>query len=140
VTELSLQTKGAFIDPYVAGNVGAGVLKRFNVIFDYGRQQLIFERNANYSLPDNYDRAGMWLNLKDGAFQVVDVVKAGPAEEAGLKSGDSILAIDGKTPAQMSLLAARTKFKSDPPGTKVRLLVLSGGNKNELTITLRDLI
>jgi hypothetical protein len=140
VTELSLQTKGAFIDPYVAGNVGAGVLKRFNVIFDYGRQQLIFERNANYSLPDNYDRAGMWLNIKNGAFEVVDVVAGGPAEEAGLKSGDSILAVDGKTPAQMPLLAVRTKFKSDPPGTKVRLLVLSGGIQKELTITLRDLI
>jgi hypothetical protein len=140
LTELSLQTKGAFTDPYVAGNVGAGVLKRFNIIFDYNRQQLIFERNANYSLPDNYDRAGMWLNQENGAFQVVDVVAGGPAEEAGLKSGDSILAVDGKTPAQLSLLAARTKFKSDPPGTKVRLLVLSGGNKKELTITLRDLI
>ena len=31
VTELSLQKKGAFVSPYVAGNVGAGVLKRFNI-------------------------------------------------------------------------------------------------------------
>jgi hypothetical protein len=140
VTELSLQTKGAFIDPYVAGNVGAGVLKRFNIIFDYTRQQLIFERNANDSLPDNYDRAGMWLNLENGTFQVADVVAGGPAEQAGLKSGDSILAIEGKTPAQLPLLAARTKFKSDPPGTKVRLVVISAGKKKELTMTLRDLI
>jgi hypothetical protein len=31
ITEISRQTKGAFTDPYVAGNVGAGVLKRFNL-------------------------------------------------------------------------------------------------------------
>lgn len=59
VAEISLQKKGAFTDPYVAGNVGAGVLKRFNIIFDYGRQQLVFERNANDGTPDDFDRAGL---------------------------------------------------------------------------------
>ncbi len=140
LTEISVQTKGAFTDPYVAGNVGGGLLKRFNIIFDYDRHQLIFERNANFSLPDDYDRAGIWLNLVGGVFKVMNVVAGGPAAEAGLKEGDSILAIDGKTPAVLSLAAARTMFKSSPPGTKVKLLVSSGGKKEELTITLRDLI
>jgi len=140
VTELSLQRKGAFTDPYVAGNVGAGVLKRFNIIFDYGRQQLIFERNANDAKPDAYDRAGMWINLKDGAFEVVDVTAGGPAAAAGIKAGDKILAVDGKLPVQLSLPAARVKFKSDPPGTRVKLTVESGGKKREVTIVLRDLV
>jgi hypothetical protein len=34
VTEISQQQKGALTDPYVAGNVGAGVLKRFNLILE----------------------------------------------------------------------------------------------------------
>lgn len=140
VTEISVQTKGAFTDPYVAGNVGGGVLKRFNIIFDYDRHQLIFERNANFSLPDDYDRAGIWLNLANGVFKVMDVVAGGPAGEAGLKAGDSILAINGKTPAELSLPAVRTMLKSSPPGTNIRLLVLSGDKKQELAITLRDLI
>lgn len=140
LVELSLQTKGGFIDPYVAGNVGAGVLKRFNIIFDYGRQQLIFERNANYGNPDGYDRAGMWVNLSAGAFQVMDVTAGGPAAEAGIKVGDKVLAVDGQTPAELSLPALRTKLKSDPPGTKVRLRVESGGQGRDVVLTLRDLI
>lgn len=140
VMELSLQTKGAFTDPYVAGNIGGGVLKRFNVIFDYDRQRLIFERNANDSQPDDYDRAGLWLNLVDGAFKVMSIVPGGPAAEVGLKDGDSILAIDGKTPAELPLQAARTMFRSSPPGTKIRLSVESGGKTRELTIVLKDLI
>jgi hypothetical protein len=140
LAEISVQTKGAFTDPYVAGNVGGGVLKRFNVIFDYDKQRLIFERNANYSQPDDYDRAGLWLNLANGAFKVMSVLPKGPAAEAGLKEGDLIVAIDGKTPAEFSLPAARRMLRSNPPGTKIRLRVESGGKTRELTVTLRDLI
>jgi hypothetical protein len=140
VVDLSLQTKGAFSDPYVAGNVGAGVLKKFNVIFDYGRQRMIFEPNAGYASRDTYDRTGMWLNLEKDIFKVIDVFAQSPAAEAGLKAGDSILMIDGKTPARLSLVEARTKFRSDPPGTKVKLLILSGGAKREATLILKDLV
>jgi membrane-associated protease RseP (regulator of RpoE activity) len=141
VADLSLQKRGAFVDPYVAGNVGAGVLQRFNIVFDYGKQQLIFEPNANFSRPDLYDRSGMWLNLEKGAFKVIDVVAGGPAAQAGLKNGDSILTIDGKNPGDLSLATARLKLKSDPPGTRVRLRVRSGSEpEREVTITLRDLI
>ncbi|MBI3662207.1 MAG: aspartyl protease family protein [Acidobacteria bacterium] len=140
VTELSLQKKGAFTDPYAAGNVGAGVLKRFNIVFDYGKQQMIFERNANATKPDTFDRAGMWMNLADGVFEVIDVIAGGPAAEAGIKPGDRILSINGKTPAQLSLPAARVKLKSDPPGTKVRVKVKTGEQTREATIVLRDLV
>jgi hypothetical protein len=140
LAEISVQTKGAFTDPYVAGNVGGGVLKRFNVIFDYDKQRLIFERNADYSEPDDYDRAGLWLNLANGAFKVMSVLPKGPAAEAGLKEGDLLVAIDGKTPAELSLPAARRMLRSNPPATKIRLRVESGGKTRELTVTLRDLI
>jgi hypothetical protein len=139
--ELSLQSKGSFIDPYVAGNVGAGILKRFNIIFDYGRQQMIFEPNANSSHPEGYDRAGMWLNMSGSdAFLVVDVTAASPAAEAGLKAGDMILSLDGRTPAELPLWQARAKLRSDPVGTRVRLLVRSDGREREVELVLRDLV
>jgi len=140
VVEISLQTKGAFIDPYVAGNVGGGALKRFNITFDYGRKRLILEPNADYSQPDLYDRAGMWLNLAEGAFKVMDVTAGGPAAQAGVKAGDSILAIDGRTAAKLSLPEARGLLRTSAAGTQVRLLVRSNGQNRELTLTLRDLI
>ena len=140
IAELSLQKKGAFTDPYVAGNVGAGVLKRFNIVFDYGRKHLIFEKNANYAIPDAFDRAGMWLNQAGDAFEVVDVVAGGPAAEAGIAKGDKIVAVDGRAAAQLSLWAVRARFKSDLPGTKVRVARERAGQKSEVALTLRDLI
>jgi hypothetical protein len=140
VTELTLQKKGAFVSPYVAGNVGAGVLKRFNITFDYPHQQLIFERNANYDKPDVFDRSGMWLNQSGETFEVMDVVAGGPAATVGLKMGDKILAIDGRPVSQLVLPAVRQQFKSQPPGTKLRLAIQSGEQKRDVDLMLKDLV
>lgn len=140
LAELSLQTKGAFVSPYVAGNVGAGVLKRFNIIFDYPHQQLIFERNANYDKPDVFDRSGMWVNKAGDDFEVMDVIAAGPAAAAGLKVGDTISAVDGRPAREVSLPELRARFRGDPPGTRIKLTVQSGTRKRDVVLVLKDLV
>ena len=140
VTELSLQKKGAFSDPYVAGNVGAGVLKRFNIVFDYASQKLIFEPNALASKPDVFDRSGMWLNQGEAGFEVIDVVPGGPAAQAALRSGDRILAVDGRKATELDLPGIRGRFKSDPAGTQVRLTIRSGEATREVVLTLKELV
>jgi hypothetical protein len=141
VTELSLQQKGSFSDSYVAGNVGAGVLKRFNIVFDYGRQQLIFVKNANDAQPDSFDRVGMWLNLAEGGFDVMDVYAGSPAAEAGIKVGDRITAVDSQPAAQLTLPALRLRLRTGAPGTRLRLTLRSGAAaEREVTLTLRDLV
>ena len=140
VTELSVQEKGAFISPYVAGNVGAGVLKRFNITFDYAHQELILEPNANYGKPDVFDRSGMWVNQGAGAFEVMDVTAGGPAAAAGIKVGDKIVAVDGQAAAQITLPDLRKRFKSESAGTKVRLAVKSGDQQRDVELVLKDLV
>ena len=140
VTELSVQEKGAFTSPYVAGNVGAGVLKRFNITFDYMHQQLIFEPNANYDKPDVFDRSGMWVNQAASAFEVMDVTTGGPAAAAGIKVGDKIVQVDGHPAAQITLSDLRNKFKSDPAGSKVRFAIKSGEQQHDVELVLKDLV
>ncbi len=140
VVDLTLQKKGSLTDPYVAGNVGGGVLKRFTVTFDYGRQRLIFEPNANNARPDTYDRAGMWINRGTDGFDVLDVVAGGPAGVAGLAVGDRITAVDGTSVDRLSLPAVRERFRTAPAGTKVGLTVHGDDGPRNLTIVLRDLV
>jgi hypothetical protein len=140
VTELSLQKKGAFTDVYVAGNVGAGVLRRFVVTFDYGRQRIGFEPSSVPLPRDAFDRAGMWINRGAVGFEVVDVVPGGPAGEAGIKAGDRITAVDGADPTRLSLSDLRLRLRTDAPGTRVRVKLFSGGTERETTIVLRDLV
>lgn len=139
--ELTLQTKGTFSGKYVAGNVGGALLSRFNVTFDYSRQQLIFERHSGSDQPMPFDRAGAWFNLAAGApptFEVIDVYAGSAAADAGLRQGDRIVAVDGKTPAELPLPALRERLRSAPPGTRVRLTVDRAGQRSDIVVVLKD--
>ena len=136
VTTLSLQSRGALADPDLAGNIGFGILRQFNITFDYANNVLYFEKNANYGQPDVYDRAGLWIERGDKGYEVVDIVAGGPAAAAGIKAGDLIVAINGKAWTAMPLSAVRAELKA-PPGRKVRLKMDGGA---ERVVTTRDLI
>jgi PDZ domain/Aspartyl protease len=137
VAYLSQQQKGAFADVYLAGNVGYGVLRQFNITFDYPRQQLFFEKNASYGRPDVADRSGLWLERTKRGFEAVDVVAGSAADEAGLKAGDVIVSIDGKPTSSWHLPDARARLKATP-GTHIRIGVER--IKTEVELKLRDLV
>lgn len=140
VVGLATSKKGAFARTGVAGNVGGGVLSRFDVTFDYGRKQVIFEKNARFDARDTYDKAGWWIDAAGDAWQVMEVVPGTPAAQAGLKEGDRILAVDGQTPAELSLSELRRKVRDAPTGTRLTLKVKSGDVEREVPLTLRDLV
>jgi hypothetical protein len=140
VVAFSQATAGAMAETYTAGNVGAGVLKKFNIVWDYPRHQIFFERNNHYNERDVFNRAGLWANLGGGGFVVIDVYAGSPAAEAGLKAGDQIMAIDGKAAQrELSLPDFRARMK-EAVGTKLTLDVVRGGQKLQIVVTLRELV
>jgi hypothetical protein len=139
---LSLQKSGNLATSRDAGLVGGGVLKRFNITFDYSRRRLILEKNHNFDTSDNYDRAGMWLSLsEDGkSFEVFDVVASGPAAKAGIKAGDQILAVDGESVESLDLPALRMEIANRVSRKQLRLKMNSEGNLRNVRVMLRDLL
>lgn len=139
VTEISLQQKGALVSPYAAGNIGGGVLQRYNLTFDYGSQRIYFETNARTAALDVYDRSGMWINRLGADLKVVDVTRGGPGERAGVKSGDLIVAIEGAPITDGALVRLRKRFRSDPAGTGIRLGLKTASESREVELVLGDL-
>ncbi len=139
VSSIALQERGAFSDPYLAGNVGGGVLRRFTVTFDYQKQQIWFEPNASYSQEDVWDRSGLWLNRAEDGYRIEDVVAGSPAAAAGLKVGDLVLTVDSRKATDLPLAKAREILKG-APGTKVRLQVRSGEAAREVEVVLQELV
>jgi hypothetical protein len=139
VTSFSVQNKGAFADASYAGNVGAGLLKRFVVTLDYAHQTLYLKPRPA-PVPDTgvFDRSGMWINTAPDGFKVVDVTAGGAAASAGLKVGDTITAVDGAGAKSINISELRRRLRDEAPGTAVSLGV--SGRSGPVVLTLQDQI
>ena len=138
VAELSTDTAGSQSDAALAGNIGAGILKRFVVTLDYGHQLIYLKPiSAKIADLDTFDHAGVWLNADQEGFRVIDVMPGTPADDAGLKDGDIVTAVDGKPASAIHLYDLRRRLRNQAPGTVVTFTVKG---KGDLKLTLRDLI
>jgi predicted aspartyl protease len=139
VTRISKQQSGFDAHRYVSANLGIGVLKQFSITFDYTRQRLILEPNHLYGLPDVFDRSGMRLENEGLGWRVMALVPGAAAARAGLRVGDMILAIDGKTRPQLNRAALKAVLRS-PAHTFVALRILRGSVELKSTLTLGDVL
>lgn len=72
-----------------------------------------------------YGGVGFYTYFKDNQLAIMRPIKNTPAEAAGLRAGDRILAINGESTAGMALDVAVAKIQG-PPGTKVTLTIERG--------------
>jgi serine protease Do len=78
----------------------------------------------------------MHIDTTEGVL-VADVSKGSPAAKAGLKSGDVILAFNGRNTSDPGQL--RNIVAMSTPGTKVPVQILRDNKKREVTIELGEL-
>jgi len=138
---LSEAKNGSISDPAYEGNIGSGLLKRFVVTFDYAHQTMYLKRIVPE--PEDigtFDRSGLWINAKNGGFEVTDVAKDGAGTLAGLAVGDVITAIDGKPAVADQLADARRLLRDRPAGSTVMLTVRRGDESRSVRLTLKDQI
>ncbi len=75
-----------------------------------------------------------------GHVQIATVVAGGPADKAGMKDGDTLLSIDGKTTTGMSLDSVVRAIRG-PSGTSLTLMVRhSDGTTQTLTIKREQIV
>lgn len=86
---------GAFASRSIAGNLGAGILSRFRITFDYRAHILTFLPDPNVGAPFRLDRTGLSLTQYDEReITVLSVMAGSPAEKAGVLAGDAIVGVN----------------------------------------------
>jgi carboxyl-terminal processing protease len=92
------------------------------------------------SISGVFEGVGMEIGQKDGFLTVVSPLKNSPAEKSGIKKGDKIIAIDGKSAMDVSVDEAIKKIRGEK-GKSVELTVIRESEKEPLLISImRDKI
>lgn len=100
----SIRLLGDTINWY--GNIGADILSRFNITFDYLRGQVYFRKNSAFKKPFGYNVAGLEVEATGIHFQDIRVsyVRPGsPAALAGILIGDKVVSVNGQSTAGLDI-------------------------------------
>jgi hypothetical protein len=140
VTGLATGNSGNFSSRIVAGNIGNGALARYVMTLNFARKTLYLKPAARVPPGlDDYDRSGLTLRWSDDNLQVDGVVPKSPAWDAGVRTGDLILSIDGAASKTITLPDARAILRV-PAGRSVTLVIEHRPRKRSVTFRLRDLL
>ena len=122
--------------PYLGGLIGNDLLRRFNTIINYERRDIYLTPNSHLREPFDYSYTGLGLYVIDGEIRVIDVMPNSPAEAAGFKPGDIVLAIENNF--TNNIQAYKTLLQTT--GGKLKVLILREDGPTQLTLKVKSVL
>lgn len=95
-------------------------------------------RNLEIGTMGEFEGIGIEITVRDGFLTVISPIEGSPAQEAGVKSGDVIVSIDGESTEKTNIVDALDRIRGRE-GTKVDIVVRRDGTEetHKFTITRR---
>ncbi len=119
--------------------LGLGFFRKHEVVFDFPRQTLYLRPGSRFAALEEEDMSGMHLLREDGNTLVHSVDDGSPAANAGVKSGDRIISVNGQTCATTKMKTIRQTLRSKP-GEKVILELKREEARSKVEFLLRRMI
>lgn len=104
--------------PAWAGLIGNDLLRRFNVILNYPKKEIYLTPNRFLADPFDYSYSGIELYLIANKIRVGYLATGSPAESAGLKLGDEVIAVN----KNFSGILNEYKIELQKAGEKARII------------------
>jgi hypothetical protein len=122
--------------PYLGGLIGNDILRRFNVILNYAKGDIYLTPNSHFTDQFDYSYAGIELYLIEGVIIVGDVAKDSPAEAAGVKEGDEVIAVDKNFSQNLN----QYKIALQVPNNKIRLIIRREGVLKAIEFRVKSIL
>jgi predicted metalloprotease with PDZ domain len=122
--------------PYMGGLIGNDILRRFNIILNYARSDIHLAPNSHYAEAFDYSYSGIELYFLEGLIMVGDVAKGSPAEAAGVKEGDEVLAVNKNFSQNLN----QYKIALQAPNEKVKLILRRDNAMKEIEFKVRSIL
>ena len=122
--------------PYLSGLIGNDILRRFNTIFNYEKEEFYLVPNTHYADAFDYAYTGVELYFIDGDIIAGDVAENSPAEESGLREGDVIVGINKNFTQNLTAMKQALQVTNE----KIKIVVRREGVLIELEFKARSLM
>ena len=122
--------------PYCAGLIGNELLRRFNLILNYGKREIYLKPNSHFGDPFDYSYTGIDLYYLNGLNLIGDIAAGSPAELAGLRQGDIVLEINDIVGHSLSELK-EALMKSEG---KIRMIIVRNSKIMEFRFKIKSIL
>lgn len=121
------------------GNLGSGILGKFNVTYDYAHKKMYLVKNQRFDEPFEWDMSGLVLEPGTGdTVTIAQVVTGSPAAEAGIVAGDRLLSLGGRPLVNRDMPDARELVRRD--GAELEVGFVHGGAARSAKLRLKRMI
>jgi len=121
--------------PYLGGLIGNDLLRRFNVVLNYGHRDIYLVPNSHYREPFDYSYTGIELYYENGQIFLGDVAKGSPAEDVGLKEGDVVVAVN----KNFSQNLQQYKLAMQNTGDRLKIIIQRNGELLEFNLKVKSI-
>jgi hypothetical protein len=121
--------------PYLGGLIGNDILRRFNVILNYEHRDIYLVPNSHFTDPFDYSYTGIELYFESGKILISDVAKDSPAELAGIKEGDAVVAVN----KNFSQNLQQYKAAIQSSGERIKLIISRDGQLKEFNFKVKTI-
>lgn len=122
--------------PSLGGLIGNDLLRRFNVTLNYPENQIYLQPNMHFNDPFDYSYTGLVMYFINGHVVITDVTKDSPADKAGFKTGDVIMAVA----RNFSNDIQRYRELLKATGSKVQVIVLRDGQLKDMKLQIKSIL
>jgi hypothetical protein len=122
--------------PYLGGLIGNDILRRFNCFLNYDRRDFYLIPNSHFLEPFDYSYSGIELYLVNGVIIVGDVAPGSPGEQAGLKEGDEVIAINKVFNSNLTQLKTALQNSNN----KVRMIIRRKGELKDFEFKIKSIL
>ena len=121
------------------GSIGGGALSRFKVIIDYINKKITFRKGKKFKKGFYYNMSGIEMKMPFSDlpyYEVSNVRKGSPADEAGVLVGDVVKSLNYINCATMSFPEIMSTFRNRE-GKRIRLVLERDGEDIKVYFKLK---
>jgi predicted aspartyl protease len=130
---------GVLSNPEIAGFIGAEIMRRFTITWDYANQRMSLLPNSHLHDVFESDASGLRLNVIPPDYKTIHIAAVLPgssAAEAGLRIGDIVKAFNGNSDTPLWRLTNELR----KPGASAVISIQRATNVFTVTLQLRRLV